>query len=807
MDINRTYYFPFASFPAVRLAVLLMTGIVLDLHLDSKPLWWFWFLGICISVYLLCEHLHQQTVKTWIYYSTLIFYLCSVVCFGGLWHALFNTREMPPEAEVIEAYAWQELSFKGEVMRLKATGTNKYHLDIAIDTTFFPNRLSWDKSYNLRVILDPADTPYPENLKLGDCLDFTAVIYPLSEPRNPYQFDYKNHLASKNIFIQAGIQSVEAIRHNSQFFSWNSVRGEVLSAVDGIFSPETSSLAKALLVGYKDELSKETRTAFSRSGLSHIMAVSGLHVGFILAPFWFIIPVFWTFRHGKKAGLLILLSILFLYAGLTEFSASVSRASLTGGLLMYGRLFHKVRNAKNLAAVSALLILLVRPGDLFAIGFQLSFAAVYIILLVAPVITRVLPQWIQYGWYGTPLMAVVISLIVQVGLFPLLGYYFGEFSVIGPLANAFVVPFLGMVVPAALLLLPAALIWPAGARVLNLPIDYFLHILNSFAATVSGWEWSWIQLQIESVMLFVIWATAIFWVASLRIPTLRWKLFAVLLFLLCVNQAQKIISSYPQAKLQLIVFDVGQGDAILLQTPEGRYYLFDTGLWQPGYNSARHIIIPYLRGRGIAKLDGVFLSHPHADHIGGMAELVNTIPIDTIYNSGYPHDSDLFNRYRKAAAGTGIPVKSLQAGQFLVLDTATRLFVYGPGRHTAAAPISNVNNQSLVLELVYGSTEFLFMGDAEQEQEQELLRTYPGLLDTDFLKVAHHGSRTSSTERFLQASSPSFGVISLNFRNRFGHPHEEAVRRLRQYIDHLYFTSLEGAMRLTSDGRHIQVFP
>ena len=225
--------------------------------------------------------------------------------------------------------------------------------------------------------------------------------------------------------------------------------------------------------------------------------------------------------------------------------------------------------------------------------------------------------------------------------------------------------------------------------------------------------------------------------------------------------------------------------------------------WQPGYNSARYVIIPFLQAEGITKLDGIFLSHPHADHIGGMPELLNTIPIDTIYNSGSSYESKLFYDYQALAAEKNTPIISLRGGIQLNLDRSTQLFVYGPGENDGFS--SNVNNRSLVFEIVYGDTDFLFMGDAEQTQERRLAEHYPQLIDTDFLKVAHHGSKTSSTESLLRTASPDIGITSLSLRNRFGHPNKEAISRLRHQAVELHFTSLEGAIQLHSDGNKITV--
>lgn len=804
MNGYQKYRFPFASYPAVRLVILIAAGIILDYHLDISSQTWAVIFVLTGGIYILSEITFHYLLRPSIYAITMFFYLGTVLSFGGAWHSLFDYRDLPPAATVLKNYSWEKMTFRGTVHQIKYTSSGNVQIDVDVDATTFPDSITWKASYRLRAVLNTEKTTFPAKLKLGDLITFRGRLYPLEEMRNPAQFDYKHYLASIGIYSRAGIMEIQSVQSNAKLFSWSSLRQKVLTGIEQNFSSRSAPLAKALLIGYKNELQKEKKVAFSRAGLSHIMAVSGLHVGFILAPFWIIIPLFWSLRYGKQLGLALLVGLLIFYAGLTGFSASVMRASLVGGFLAYGRLFHKVRNSKNLTAVAALIILLLNPGDLFGIGFQLSFCAVYIILLVAPVISRCLPNWVRYRWYGKPVMIVIISFIVQLGLFPLLAYYFGEFSLIGPLANALVVPLLGLAIPFALFLLLFTGPFPRITEILNFPVDQLFRGLEWFVNTAGSWTGSWVQAQIENPLLFGIWATTVFLLSSLLIPRLRWKLLSLFLLLLCLDQSAAIIQKTAPAKLRITLFDVGQGDAALVATPRNRHFLIDTGRWQPGYNSAKYIILPHLKAKGIDKLDAVFLSHPHADHIGGIVELINQIPIDTIYNSGAEYDSQLYLRYHRRAARKGIPVVSLSAGDRVPLDPSIRLFIYGPNSPNAS---SNVNNRSLILELVYGDTEFLFMGDAEQGQEQQLISSYPNLSDTDFLKAPHHGSKTSSTAPFLNMASPSLSTVSLAFDNRFEHPHPAAVQRLRSYSRRLLFTSLGHAIILESDGKKISHKP
>jgi competence protein ComEC len=398
-------------------------------------------------------------------------------------------------------------------------------------------------------------------------------------------------------------------------------------------------------------------------------------------------------------------------------------------------------------------------------------------------------------------MVIIISLVVQFGLYPLQAYYFGEVSIISPIANALFVPFLGIIVPLSLIALIISILLPFVGFIVNYPSLVFLELLNEFVSFSSSLSWAWVKTTSPTFWEFLFWTSFVLMVGSWRNPNIRWKLVTASLFTLFLVQLNHFISKSENQKMTVIVFDVGQGDATFIKTPNGKNILIDAGVWSPGSNSGSQVLLPYFKENNIQKLDAVFLSHPHADHIGGIVDLIREIEIDTIYNSGFEYESNLYHNYIKLAKSSKIPVVSLKAGAQINLDKSLLILALGPEK----GKFNNDPNQhSLVLNLIYGENEFLFTGDAGEDQERRLVENYENLLDTDFLKVGHHGSKTSSELFFLRKVTPEIAVVSVAERNRFGHPNPEAVERLESTRSKIYYTSKEKALIFESDGKSIK---
>lgn len=324
--------------------------------------------------------------------------------------------------------------------------------------------------------------------------------------------------------------------------------------------------------------------------------------------------------------------------------------------------------------------------------------------------------------------------------------------------------------------------------------------MDLFVITSSQLHWAWMEASIPSMLIFPFWMAMIFFISSWRVPKLKWKLLVLTLFLGSSILSEIVFSKLTPGELRVTIFDVGQGDAALIQTPNDKTILIDAGTWSPGNNSGKSILLPHFKEAGINRLDAIILSHPHADHIGGILDLIEGIPIEVIYNSGYEYESRLYEKYRALAESKSISVVSVKAGDVLDIDPAVLFLVLGP----ESMNFNNDPNQhSVVLNIIYGESRFLFTGDAGEAQEERLLENYGALLDVDLLKVGHHGSKTSSGIPFLSLVKPELSVVSLAERNRFKHPHSEAVQNIQQTGTKLYFTSRDKALVFISDGKNI----
>ncbi|WP_165779167.1 DNA internalization-related competence protein ComEC/Rec2 [Rhodohalobacter barkolensis] len=779
--------------------LLIMLGIAWDYYSNINLFFSAVFFTSILILWGITEFLLRRYKIVLSSRLSIILYLILIISASFVWIKVadHNRQVHIEKTKFLELYAWENVVIEGLIKEKGFTAGGKRVYTIDVISTVYESESSIAENYRIRLYDDKPG----RDLQNGTELKAEIQLYAFPEIRNPHDFDYGGWLHDQNIVAHGELVQLNGNSYEQKRIGWIKIREYVQNNIDKLFSADLAPMAKALFLGYKAEISDDTKQHFSRSGLSHIMAVSGLHVGFIVAPFWFIIPFLWTRKWGKWLGLLLLTFLLLGYAGLTGFSASVSRASLMAWLITYGKLFSKVRNSINLTAGAAIILLIIDPHQLFDVGFQLSFSAVFTILLLMPEAQRLIPIRYRFGKTGALATLVLISVVVQGGLFPVLTYYFGEFSIAGPVANAFVIPLMTVAVPVGLFFSVLPQIFYPFTTYAVFPVEWSLGWVEGVAEYIGSSDLSYFSFTNDSGLLFLLWLILILLLASSRIPEMKWKLLICVLFVLNLFMLEQTFKKSGDPVLRITFLDVGQGDAIHIQTPSQKHILVDAGRWSPGYDSGSRVINPYLKHVGIDEIDAVILSHPHADHIGGIVTIIENFKVQKIYQSSYAYDSQLYQNFLGKTDELDLPIKNIYAGDQIELEENIRIYVLGPMMRSSNP--SNPNNSSVAVKVVYGDQSILLTGDAESQQESKMVNIYGDFLKSNLYKMGHHGSRTSSTETLLEIVEPEISVASLAFRNRFRHPNRDAVSRVSKFTQENYFTSLQGAVVFESDGKSI----
>lgn len=797
-DILKPYHFPYARYPAVRVALCLIAGIVLGRYSGVIPVWVLPVMvaavfGIEILVYRMISRVLSSAVR-WMY-------LMLIILFGMAHVGQHSASENAiGPATLFGGLEGRTLTIAGVVRESRLNDAGSLNAVIGVDSVFIQGQ--WLRmNARMQVRSFRADSTMAFIVGQNRYVHADVEIRPFPQRRNPMAFDVARWLKSEGITVTGTLMRVTESLEQDHKLSWLWWRAGMHNLLDRSVDAGVRPLFKAILLGDKGDLDREVRTAFSRAGLSHLMAVSGMHVGFVLMPVWALIPWFWTHEAGRTLGLLIIAGILFFYAGLTGFSSSVSRASITACLLAVGKLFQRNRDSMNTTGVAAILLMVWNPSSIYDVGFQMSFIAVCVILVIGPVIRDWVPPRLRYGWRGNILLFLGISIVVQLGLFPILAGTFGEFSIAGPLANTIGVPVTQALFLWSMLALPIALVWESAATWVMIPGEYLGWVLLWLVEVVGTREFAWVRVTEISRFTPVIWFCSIGLLATIQTPQVRFKWLILSLCVLCLIRVERIHTAIKSDVLRVVVYDVGQGDAVLLQTPGGKHILYDTGVMSPFQNSGRSVILPDLQARGVTRLDAVILSHPHADHIGGMLTLIENIEIGVIYQAPLSYRSAVFSGYMGAAERAGIPIVEVKYGDVLPLDRAIRALVLHPNDEQLG---HDPNAHSVSVKIIYGQTSLLLTGDAESIAENAMERRFDEFLKSDWYKAGHHGSKTSSNASFMRYVAPEYVAVSLGYRNRYRHPHREASQNIHKYAKDVGFTSLHGALIYESDGFEIR---
>jgi competence protein ComEC len=665
----------------------------------------------------------------------------------------------------------------------------------------------------------------------GDVLRITGK---LETPSQSDDFNYKDYLARQGIYSIINYPRIEILDIGKGFkpLSWiYSLRNRLSQSLSQALPEPQASLAQGILLGMRGNIPYSLNQAFSRTGTAHVLAISGINITIVIGML--LAAGIWLF--GKRYSIYIWLALLviWLYTLLTGMNPPVVRGAIMGSLFLLSEFLGRQSSALTALTFAAAIMVGVEPQVLWDASFQLSFLAMAGLILISPYFQA----WSRKGVMaaaGKKGMAAslgnfigdsfAVTLAAILASWPIIAYYFHVVSLVGLPATFFTVLALPGITITSALVAGVGLLAPILAQVIGwaswLFISYFMLVVRAFDAVPFS------SIRLESITTWQIWlyygllavtVAAIYYRNQLtglfhftvskispqvgkasdffsRMPK-KWVISPLLIAAIFIWVA---VLNTPDDNLHVSILDVGQGDAILVQTPGHQNILIDGGPSPRAIDLELSKKLPFWD----RTIDLIILTEPQADHMAGLMEVLRNYKVQQVFEPDIAYDSATYRQWLSLVESEEVGHKIAYAGQKIELGDGIKVDVLHPPSPLLLGTSDDVNNNSLALRLSWNKVSFLFTSDIGKEAEWYLIAQRANLKST-VLKVAHHGSLTSTSEQFLAAVNPDIAVVSVGTDNRFALPQAEVVDRLvtRVGSDRLYFTSTHGTIEFITDGK------
>src|SRR6056297_241 len=672
------------------------------------------------------------------------------------------------------------------------------------------------------------------SIHLGDRITFSGRIKPFHNFNNPGGFDYKSFMSYKDIWAStsANGSQIRVKKGRAPGLSAN-IRNKMRRSVEALITNATKgdsrAILSALVLGKRELLSAPLKQAFNRAGASHVLAISGLHIG-IVATFAFFFfkqilgfckPLLHRGGSGKWAAIMALVPV-WGYALLTGMSPSTQRAVIMVSVFLASFLFERDQDLINTLAAAALIILIIYPPSLFSVSFQLSFTAVLTIVLglsttqwISRLPGPILPYLLSY---------TAVSFFAIIGTTPLILHYFNQTAFFGLLTNLIVVPLIGFfVVPLSLFsvlvllpLHPPMAAW--GLKTAGAGIQSALAIIYP----IGEWPYSAVKTVTPSILEMICAYTLIFGLfyiirfkkrlqlnpGCFKRPVVILMTTALLVFLMDIGYWCH--ARFWRDQFSATIIDVGQGSANLLELPDGYCMLVDGGgfMNNSAFDVGKYLVAPFLWGQKIGTIDTVVLSHPDADHLNGLIYILKHFNVKRVISTHQPSDTSEYSAFIQTIDDRNIhhPPFARIPRHFGINGVKFDL-LYPPTDFMDDGQAADTNNCSIVLKATYRGQSIIFPGDIMESAEKELAATGTRLLHTTVLVSPHHGSKTSSTPEFLDAVCPKAVVISAGPKNRFNLPAAAVIERYQRRGYDILMTPQHGAVEIDVNNRRVRLHP
>ena len=666
--------------------------------------------------------------------------------------------------------------------------------------------INGDKKYkNTKLLLDIKKSELKEEPEFGDEIEIIGELKKPNGARNYKGFDYKQYLKSKKIYATVSSENYKIISKNKiDIISKviNSVQNNMKSNINKILNEEEAALCIGILVGDREAISEQTEDNFKKSNLTHMLAVSGSHITYIINALAMLLG-----KTSKRTSKIFTIIILIFFMALTGFTFSVIRACIMGILVLLASLMYRKPDTINNLGISSFIILLFNPYAISDAGFLLSYGGTIGIVLLGDKIENaiykeenknknIINKIIKYI-----IISFSITLSANLIIIPIMAYNFSTVSFTFWISNILAALIMEIATIFGFIIYFISIFFIPLAKFLGIFLNLLLYLLLKIAEVSSLIPGSSIYIKtpyiIECIIYYlfiVLWLKWDYIKNAIKVKKILKVLVASSILLIIFSSI--FICCFPKT-LKIYFVDVGQGDCTLIETPTNKHILIDGGGSEFGdFDVGESTLLPYLLDRRINTIDYMLISHFDSDHIDGLFAVMENLKIKNIIISKQGEKSDNFIRFQELVKNKKVNVLVVKKGDRIQIDKYSYFEILFPEENLIQDNI--LNNNSIVANFCSMGFKLLFTGDIEEIAEKRLWELYRDTdkLKSTILKVAHHGSKTSSTAKFLELVTPKIALIGVGEGNKFGHPNNGVLDRIRDYTNKIYRTDKNGEIEI-----------
>lgn len=622
---------------------------------------------------------------------------------------------------------------------------------------------------NKKVLISIKKSQQIDKINYGDLIYLEGKLEIPKIATNYKGFDYRQYLKTQKIqgiVIADNVKILKAKYKNNLIYQ---IQKKIKAIIKEKLPSETGDLLLAILLGDKKDLSEQIQINFKNSNLSHMLAVSGAHVSYIIVGLTYITQ---NSIMGKRKGRVFCIFFLIIFMAITNFTPSVTRACIMAILTLVSEILYKKADIYTNISISALIILLYNPYSLLDLGFKLSFGGTIGIVIFMRFIKKKQeePKLLNY----IKQMALV-SICANIIIIPIIMNNFNTVSLTFLVSNILASPILAIIVIVGFSIIIISIISHSLSNLLVFWLNLILNLLIKISSFCSKLPFAKILVVTPYIFNIIFYYTIILYLVNYNELKQFIKKETVILLSIILILSNFIFYILPQ-DLKIYFIDVGQGDSTLIVTPSKKTILIDGG-GSESFDVGEKVLLPYLLDRRIRKIDYIMISHFDTDHCKGIFTVIENLKVKNIIISKQAEKSENYKKFKEIVANKKINIILVKAGDKIKIDKYIYFKILFP---TEKLIMQNpLNNNSIVSQLNYKSFKMLFTGDIEEIAEKEILNLQKDKLKSTILKVAHHGSNTSSTQEFINSVKPELALIGVGKNNTFGHPSECVVEKLR----------------------------